>query len=566
MVVGRVKAGEIGLDAVPNVREANDVEAQSIVSCSDGCGNPYGDGCLDGFAPKPESRFPGRGCEVCGAYGKWKHTPECPNRDVPVEGPTESAESKASVSAESSTVRDVVAAKVETPLDTAVIDLHPPARYGFLGRVLDLIEPATEVRVGISALLLLTALGNQFGHKAWTVVEAKIGEHGHKQYPTFLSATVGRSAKGRKGTAWALIQSLLNEALGPRWDSKKIMSIASGEGIIHSVRDRAVKTKEGKAGNPIVKCIDAGVSDKRKIIVVEEMAMIFNLASRGGNIILDVVRNIADGKDLQNPTKNNEEYATDPCISVITHITKDELLEKMGKSDATNGVLNRFLWGWATRSKKLPRGKKVDIGELGRELGEILSFAPGEVQLSEAAKPIWDAMYEYLNPDDPDHDTIPIIDSVLSRGDMYLCRLALIFALLDRSYFIEPRHLQAAWAIWTFSEMSARRVFGAMITDSLSNKLIAILKDGDKSSVQVRDALNRNATAHAITQAIQKLPPGVITTYDVAGKHITTMYHYDSGKMESMFPRAQDAPWLKMKFPEPDPQGGKNPWSEDVGL
>jgi hypothetical protein len=74
------------------------------------------------------------------------------------------------------------------------------------------------------------------------------------------------------------------------------------------------------------------------------------------------------------------------------------------------------------------------------------------------------------------------------------------------------------------------------------------------------------ATAHAITQAIQKLPPGGITTYDVAGKHITTMYHYDSGKMESMFPRAQDAPWLKMKFPEPDPQGGKNPWSEEVSL
>ena len=123
-------------------------------------------------------------------------------------------------------------------------------------------------------------------------------------------------------------------------------------------------------------------------------------------------------------------------------------------------------------------------------------------------------------------------------------------------------------AFLTFLVLSARRVFGAMITDSLSNKLIAILKDGDKSSVEVRDALNRNATAHAITQAIQKLPPGVITTYDVAGKHITTMYHYDSGKMESMFPRAQDAPWLKMRFPDvkPDPQGGKSPWLGEVSL
>jgi len=29
-----------------------------------------------------------RGCAVCGAYGQWKHTEECPNRDVPVEVPT----------------------------------------------------------------------------------------------------------------------------------------------------------------------------------------------------------------------------------------------------------------------------------------------------------------------------------------------------------------------------------------------------------------------------------------------------------------------------------------------
>src|ERR1700689_429950 len=52
-----------------------------------------------------------RGCVVCGAYGQWKHTEECPNRDVPVDGPAVSA---VIVSAESSIVRDVVAAKVGT--------------------------------------------------------------------------------------------------------------------------------------------------------------------------------------------------------------------------------------------------------------------------------------------------------------------------------------------------------------------------------------------------------------------------------------------------------------------
>jgi hypothetical protein len=93
-----------------------------------------------------------RGCEVCGAYGQWKHTDECPNREVPVQGvrlesfPTPVVEPRWDAnecnvcsapncedpahdyrfvavpeSVESSTVRDAVAAKVETPRDTSAV-------------------------------------------------------------------------------------------------------------------------------------------------------------------------------------------------------------------------------------------------------------------------------------------------------------------------------------------------------------------------------------------------------------------------------------------------------------
>jgi hypothetical protein len=461
------------------------------------------------------------------------------------------------------------AAQAAVPLDDkTVIDLHPRARYGFLGRVLDRLEPATEVRIGITALLLLVVLGNEFGHRAWVILEAKIGEYGHKQYPTFFAALVGRSGKGRKGTALALILSLVQAALGHLWDKHRVMSVASGEGIIHAVRDKRTEMKEDKSGAAKLKVTDYGVVDKRKIIVLEEMSKMFNLASNSGNIILDVIRDAADGKDLHNPTKNSEERATDPTISMITNITKGELWEKMGKTDATNGVLNRFVWGWSTRNKKLPRGKKIDISDLAQELAEILAFSPGEVRLSEAAEPVWDAMYEYLNPDDPDSDTTPIVDSIVSRGDMYLCRLALIFALLDRSYYIEPRHLQAAWAVWTFSDTSSRRIFGTMISDATANKLIEFLKTGDKSSTEIRDYFSRNVSPAALARAIEKLPEGTVTSYDQpTGKMITTMYHYDPTKMCTMFPRAQDAPWLDMTFPDvtPNPQNGVNPFGPEAG-
>ena len=49
---------------------------------------------------------------------------------------------------------------------------------------------------------------------------------------------VGRTSKGRKGTSWGRIRSLL-ETVAPEWVDNRVVAVglAAGEGVIYEVRD-----------------------------------------------------------------------------------------------------------------------------------------------------------------------------------------------------------------------------------------------------------------------------------------------------------------------------------------
>ena len=55
-------------------------------------------------------------------------------------------------------------------------------------------------------------------------------------------------------------------------------------------------------------------------------------------------------------TKTNPAQATEAHISILGHITKDELLRELNGGDAANGFANRFLWVCAKRGQYLPEG------------------------------------------------------------------------------------------------------------------------------------------------------------------------------------------------------------------
>ena len=56
-----------------------------------------------------------------------------------------------------------------------------------------------------------------------------------------------------------------------------------------------------------------------------------------------------------------------------------------------------------------------------------------------------------------------LIGAVISRGEAQVMRLACLYALLDQTSIIGTRHLNAALALWQYSETSARLIFGDRI-------------------------------------------------------------------------------------------------------
>src|SRR5882672_11360552 len=97
-------------------------------------------------------------------------------------------------------------------------------------------------------------------------------------------------------------------------------------------------------------------------------------------------------------TKNSPARATGAHISIIGHITKDELLRLLDKTEAANGFGNRHLWVCVRRSKVLPEGGRLDgedFSDLDEQLKTAFDFArgAGEMSRDSEARELWISVY-----------------------------------------------------------------------------------------------------------------------------------------------------------------------------
>jgi hypothetical protein len=77
---------------------------------------------------------------------------------------------------------------------------------------------------------------------------------------------------------------------------------------------------------------------------------------RHGNTLSPTIRNAWDGKRLQTLTRNSPLKATGAHVSIIGHITRDELRARLSRTNMANGFANRFIFARVKRSKLLPFG------------------------------------------------------------------------------------------------------------------------------------------------------------------------------------------------------------------
>ena len=206
--------------------------------------------------------------------------------------------------------------------------------------------------------------------------------------------------------------------------------------------------------------IDDGISDKRVTVFEEELSSIFNASNRDGSTLSEVIRKGWDSPDvLHNVVKANPVKATRPHISVISHTTEDELRRTLSAKERANGTGNRFLWCLVRRSKPLALPQRVDeamVSRIADQVTAVIEFARslGTVHFSPEAAQLWESVYPSLTTDYPG-----MFGALVARAEAQVIRVALIYAVTNRSRRIEPGHILSALALWHFCEVSTRRIF-----------------------------------------------------------------------------------------------------------
>ena len=380
--------------------------------------------------------------------------------------------------------------------------LNKLALIGLAGDVVRMIEPHTESDPAALLFQFLTMFGNIIGRKPHWVVEDT------RHFTNLYVCVVGDTAKARKGTGYDRVRKVF-EGVDLKWDSRVIAGLSSGEGLIWAVRDAILDTvavkERGKSTVYEEQVVDSGVEDKRLLVVESEFARVLNAGQRQGNTLTAVMREAWDGKRLGLMTKTKGAQCANPHISIIAHITKEELLRCLTDTEAANGYANRFLFVCAKRSKLLPfGGDRLDYSAIQDRLDRAIRKAreTDELAFDAEAGRVWEQNYKELSDAESG-----LLGMVTARAEAHVRRLACLYALLDESACIEKRHLLAGLACWKYSMDSCRAIFGDATGDPTADAILALLRrePAGMTRTEIFNYFQKHKRSEEIGRALQAL-------------------------------------------------------------
>jgi hypothetical protein len=383
---------------------------------------------------------------------------------------------------------------------------EPPAAEAYhetAGELVHKLGPQSEADPVALLIQTLVAFGNVIGRTAHFRVEGDV------HYLNLFAVLVGETAKARKGTSWGRIRWVFDQ-IETEWAGTRIMSgLSSGEGLIWNVRDPIMAREKVKERGRVTAIqeyeADAGEADKRLLVLEPEYAVVLRQIERNGNTLSAVLRQGWETGNLRTLTKNSPVKATGAHLSMVGHVTAEELCRYLSSTEAASGFANRFLWLCVRRSKCLPDGGELQqLRPYVETLTKLVAFGRtvGEMHRDKKAKELWHQVYPELSEGKPG-----LAGALLARGEAQTMRLACLYALLDKRRQVEARHLKAALALWSYCERSVRFIFGESLGDEIADELLAILREKAEglTRTDIRDTFSRHAGATRIDRALALL-------------------------------------------------------------
>jgi hypothetical protein len=389
------------------------------------------------------------------------------------------------------------------------------ALKGLAGDIVRVIAPHTEADTVALLVQILIEFGNVVGRDPHCVAEADY--HALNAF----AVLVGMTSKGRKGSSSGHVRRLFR-LVDPAWTHDRVQGgLSSGEGLIWAVRDPIIKTEAiREKGRPTGKyeevMVDQGVSDKRLLVLEAEFASTLRVLGREGNTLSAIIRQAWDAGNLRVLTKNSPAQATGAHISIIGHITKDELLRYLDSTEAGNGFGNRFLWLCVRRSKTLPEGGQLTDGDLRPVVVRLRKAIEAarhvrEIRRDETARGLWRNVYPALSEGKPG-----LLGAMTSRAEAHVMRLSALYALIDGSGVVWEDHLKAALALWEYCEDSARFIFGNALGDPLADELLRLIRVNPEGIAQTEmsNHFGRHKSSEQIMRALTLLAEQGLATWE----------------------------------------------------
>lgn len=363
------------------------------------------------------------------------------------------------------------------------------AYHGIVGEIVETVAPHTEASREGLLVDALAQLGNSIGR----------GPHGYasgaRHGVNDFFVLVGASGSGRKGGSHGHNGRLM-QAVDPLWASTCVKGgLSSGEGIVHHVRDPKVQDGE---------IIDPGIPDKRLLCYEPEFASVLAVMQRRGSTLSTQLRQGWDAGDLNVLTKNSPERASGVHLSLLAHITPEELKVSLSDLQAANGYGNRHIFIWVERRQLLPEGGGLPtFDSTVPHLQRVLDKArqPHLFERDDEAKAVWAKVYPELTADRPG-----ITGAITARGDAHALRLQILYAALAGSDVIRPEHVFAAVAVVEYAHDSARFVFGDKTGNKEADRILRALRtDGQKARSELFLIFNGNIKADRLQNALDLL-------------------------------------------------------------
>ncbi|MGB9071755.1 MAG: hypothetical protein WCC22_03730 [Terriglobales bacterium] len=365
------------------------------------------------------------------------------------------------------------------------VPLQQEAWQGLTGQIVETIAPHSEADPAALLVQLLVVCGNMVGHRP--VYEVEADEH----HMNLFCVLVGETSKSRKGTSWGHVERIGSSA-EPEWRARVKSGLVSGEGLIWEVRDCETPTQ---------------LEDARLLVFEPELASVLRVVKRKENTLSATVRQAWDTGTLNTLSKNSPAQATGAHISIVGHITRDELARELTTTEVGNGFANRFLWICARRSKLLPEGGSLKFADLTPLIGRFktaISFGKSVDRLcrDEAARELWAQRYEQLS-----QGCSGLFGAVTSRAEAQVTRLSCVYALLDQSKIVREGHLRAALEVWRYSEESARYIFRESAGVNAEDKLREALHTSPNglTRTEISGLFSRHPKASELDQMLNSM-------------------------------------------------------------